>query len=59
VLDRYGLAASDEVIYPGIDLRRFSPRPFAAGASDTIGMVYRLESDKLSEAAIEPMIMAL
>lgn len=44
-------------IYPGIDLARFSPR---AGdppqAFDSVGMVYRLEPDKLDRQALEPLI---
>jgi glycosyltransferase involved in cell wall biosynthesis len=44
------------VIYPGIDLNHFAPRPFEAHAEDSIGMVYRLEPDKLNLQSIEPFI---
>jgi glycosyltransferase involved in cell wall biosynthesis len=44
------------VIYPGIDLRHFAPRPFEAHADNSIGMVYRLEPDKLNLQSIEPFI---
>ncbi|MEP9353628.1 glycosyltransferase family 4 protein [Xanthobacter sp. KR7-65] len=44
------------VIHPGIDLDLFAPRPFAADSGDTIGMVYRLDRDKLDDASIEPLI---
>ena len=44
------------VIHPGIDLDRFAPRRFAPEAQDTIGMVYRLTRDKLSDDSLDPMI---
>jgi glycosyltransferase involved in cell wall biosynthesis len=44
------------VIYPGIDLSHFAPRPFETHAEDSIGMVYRLEPDKLNLQSIEPLI---
>ena len=44
------------VIHPGIDLERFAPRRFSPEAEDTIGMVYRLTRDKLSEDSLDPMI---
>ena len=44
------------VIYPGIDLRQFTPRSFEAHAENSIGMVYRLEPDKLNLQSIEPFI---
>lgn len=46
-----------EVIHPGIDLGRFQPpESWAPGAADTIGMVYRLERDKLDDSSIDPLI---
>jgi glycosyltransferase involved in cell wall biosynthesis len=44
------------VIHPGIDLRHFARRPFADYAETSIGMVYRLEPDKLSLQSIESFI---
>jgi len=44
------------VIYPGIDLNHFRPGAFDVHASDSIGMVYRLEPDKLNLQSIEPFI---
>jgi glycosyltransferase involved in cell wall biosynthesis len=57
VLDRFGSAPPAHVIHPGIDLSLFAPPATAdASAYDAIGMVYRLEPDKLNEASIEPLI---
>ena len=57
VLDRFGSTPPARVIYPGIDLSLFAPPSTAdASAYDAIGMVYRLEPDKLNEASIEPLI---
>jgi len=48
--------ALSSVIHPGIDLSKFDD-PIAEGeADDAIGMVYRLESDKLREDAIQLFI---
>ena len=44
------------VIYPGIDLLHFAPRPFQKHAENSIGMVYRLEPDKLNLQSIDPLI---
>ncbi len=57
VLDRFGSKAPAKVIHPGVDLERFTP-PLVAdpGAFDAIGMIYRLENDKLSADAIELFI---
>jgi 2-polyprenyl-3-methyl-5-hydroxy-6-metoxy-1,4-benzoquinol methylase/glycosyltransferase involved in cell wall biosynthesis len=44
------------VIYPGIDLNAFSGLQMAADAQNAIGMVYRLEDDKLREDSIELLI---
>jgi glycosyltransferase involved in cell wall biosynthesis len=57
ILDQFGSPAPAQVIHPGIDLSMFSRRsPSNADAYDAIGMVYRLERDKLSETSIEPFI---
>jgi glycosyltransferase involved in cell wall biosynthesis len=57
ILDQFGSAPPARVIHPGIDLSLFSPPattdPFSY---DAIGMVYRLQRDKLNEASIEPLI---
>ena len=50
-----GLEGTSSVIYPGSDLAMFRPRR-GPPPSECIGMVYRLEPDKLDEAAIEPFI---
>jgi glycosyltransferase involved in cell wall biosynthesis len=48
---------SGKVIHPGIDLKLFSPpSQFEPGAIDTLGMVYRLEPDKLNPSSIQPLI---
>jgi glycosyltransferase involved in cell wall biosynthesis len=54
VHDRFGSAVPASVIHPGIELDRFPP-PAAIGphAFDAIGMIYRLENDKLDKDAIE------
>jgi glycosyltransferase involved in cell wall biosynthesis len=45
------------VIHPGIDLDQFQPPvAFDARAMDSLGMVYRLEPDKLNEDSIRPLI---
>ena len=46
----------DLVIHPGIDLVRFAARDFHPHAHGSIGMVYRLEPDKLNAESIEPLI---
>jgi glycosyltransferase involved in cell wall biosynthesis len=54
VLDQFGSTVPASVIYPGIDLDRFAPPAFIDSDSfDAIGMIYRLESDKLDKGAIE------
>ena len=52
-------AYPEEVIYPGLDLSLFTPDPRQEMASDTLGMVYRLERDKLNDLAMEPLIDAV
>jgi glycosyltransferase involved in cell wall biosynthesis len=61
VRNTFGLhTAPGLTIYPGSDLERFSPETDGyAVPDDTIGMVYRLEGDKLDEHAIEPLIRAV
>ena len=57
VLGAFGSKAPARVIHPGVDLGRFAPPAVAnAGAFDTIGMIYRLENDKLNADAIELFI---
>ena len=54
VLDQFGSTVPASVIRPGIDLDRFAPPAITdPHAFDGIGMVYRLESDKLDKDAIE------
>lgn len=48
-----------EVVYPGSNFDLFRPLPTKGTAADCIGMVYRLESDKLNEASIEPLIQVV
>ncbi len=43
-------------IYPGSDFGHFSRQPHAQLATDCIGMVYRLEGDKLNEQSIDVFI---
>ncbi|MEZ3499126.1 methyltransferase domain-containing protein [Pantoea sp. KPR_PJ] len=43
-------------IYPGSDFTRFMRNDSEVVPKDCIGMVYRLEGDKLNEKAIEPFI---
>ncbi|MGH6936474.1 MAG: glycosyltransferase family 4 protein [Methylocella sp.] len=54
VLDQFGSTVPASIIYPGIDLDRFAPPAVNNPDSfDAIGMIYRLESDKLDKDAIE------
>lgn len=57
----YGSASESElVIYPGIDLDKFTHiENISTDAEHSIGMVYRLERDKLNERSIEPIILAV
>ena len=52
-------AAPEEVIYPGSDLGLFASGDGLRQDGNTIGMVYRLERDKLDENAIDPFILAV
>jgi glycosyltransferase involved in cell wall biosynthesis len=57
VLDRFGSTVPAEVIYPGVNLEDFAPPATEDGdAFDAIGMIYRLENDKLNADAIELLI---
>lgn len=50
--------SNERVIYPGIDLATFDrPKQMSPDAADSIGMVYRLERDKLNEDSIEPLVL--
>jgi glycosyltransferase involved in cell wall biosynthesis len=54
VLDQFGSTVPASVIRPGIDLDRFAPPAVTdPHAFDAIGMIYRLENDKLDKDAIE------
>lgn len=57
VRDRFGrLDAWNETIHPGSDLEMFSRPADLPVPDDSIGMVYRLQPDKLDERSIEPFI---
>lgn len=47
------------VIYPGSDLERFRRPGHRAPPTQTLGLVYRLEADKLNEESIQPIINVL
>lgn len=47
---------SHVTVYPGSDFSHFMRSDEEAVPQDCVGMVYRLEGDKLNEAAIEPFI---
>jgi len=54
VLDQFGSTVPASVIRPGIDLDRFAPPAVIdPHAFDAIGIIYRLENDKLDTDAIE------
>jgi glycosyltransferase involved in cell wall biosynthesis len=54
VHDQFGSTVPASVIRPGIDLDRFAPPAVIdPHAFDAIGIIYRLESDKLDKDAIE------
>jgi glycosyltransferase involved in cell wall biosynthesis/SAM-dependent methyltransferase len=48
--------AGVSVIYPGIEMQRFERVEPAADRGQSMGMVYRLEDDKLTETAIDVFI---
>jgi glycosyltransferase involved in cell wall biosynthesis len=47
------------VVYPGSDLDHFRPPADAERPDKTLGLVYRLERDKLNEASFDPIAEAL
>lgn len=60
VKDQFGdERESESVIYPGSDVAMFAPSTDRNDDGNTVGMVYRLERDKLDENAIDPMIEAV
>ncbi len=57
--DQFGRRDTNSmVVYPGSNFDLFSPLGDASVADDCIGMVYRLERDKLDEHSIDPFISA-
>ena len=54
-----GVSDTETVIYPGSNLRLFAPARGPRDDGHTVGMVYRLERDKLDENSIEPLIEAV
>jgi glycosyltransferase involved in cell wall biosynthesis len=54
-----GVSDAETVIYPGSNLRLFAPAGGPGDDGHTVGMVYRLERDKLDENSIEPLIDAV
>jgi len=60
VREHFGAGADDparsSVIHPGIDLSRFDAAIAESEAADAIGMVYRLEKDKLRTISIQLFI---
>jgi glycosyltransferase involved in cell wall biosynthesis len=60
VRDLYGRTGDPNVtIYPGSNFELFSRRIDRAPPADCVGMVYRLEGDKLDESAIDVFIEVL
>jgi glycosyltransferase involved in cell wall biosynthesis len=47
------------VIYPGSDLRRFCRPTGVKAPRDVIGLVYRLDPDKLDASSLDPIVHAL
>ena len=47
------------VVYPGSDLDFFRPPAGADRPRNTVGLVYRLEPDKLNEASFDPLVEVL
>jgi glycosyltransferase involved in cell wall biosynthesis len=59
VRDTFGdKGESERTIYPGSDFSHFKPALITTRRGDRVGMVYRLEPDKLDARGIEPMIAA-
>jgi len=60
VRERYGYPSSRSLtIYPGSDVETFSRDPNEDLPDDCVGMVYRLQEDKLRPQAIEPFVEIL
>jgi 2-polyprenyl-3-methyl-5-hydroxy-6-metoxy-1,4-benzoquinol methylase/glycosyltransferase involved in cell wall biosynthesis len=60
VQEKFGrTGAGHQTIFPGSDFQKFEKSTDATVPDDCIGMVYRLESDKLNVAAILPFIEAV
>jgi glycosyltransferase involved in cell wall biosynthesis len=60
VRQRFGrLDGWNTVIYPGSDLDVFARGPDQPVADDCLGMIYRLQPDKLNEQSIEPFVRAV
>jgi glycosyltransferase involved in cell wall biosynthesis/2-polyprenyl-3-methyl-5-hydroxy-6-metoxy-1,4-benzoquinol methylase len=58
VQDTFGVpGVPGRVIYPGSNFSHFSLKAGERPAGDRVGMVYRLERDKLNDASIEPFIL--
>jgi glycosyltransferase involved in cell wall biosynthesis len=53
------MTSRSEVIYPGSDFELFSRSDMEGVPDDCIGMVYRLERDKLNDESIDPIIQAV
>jgi glycosyltransferase involved in cell wall biosynthesis len=59
VQSTFGVGRPNErTIYPGSNFSIFRPAGFMSRPGTRVGMVYRLEPDKLDPTAIEPMIAA-
>jgi glycosyltransferase involved in cell wall biosynthesis len=60
VLDEFNNSEKPcSVIYPGSDMQHFSKKEGSVSPDHVIGMVYRLDTDKLNEKAIEVFISAV
>ena len=58
VMETFGRAESrSSVVYPGSNFDMFSRKDTGEVPDNCIGMVYRLDADKLGPAAIEPFIL--
>jgi glycosyltransferase involved in cell wall biosynthesis len=59
VLDSFAVENAPNIrIYPGTDVDFFAPRS-GVRRGDSVGMVYRLDGDKVNEMAIEPFVALL
>jgi glycosyltransferase involved in cell wall biosynthesis len=58
VMDTFGRDEKiSSVVYPGSDFALFSRKDFSVKPGNCIGMVYRLEPDKLNSEAVQPFIL--